>query len=155
MGDQIILPDELSDSTARLYTHARVANGTLYMSGQVGWTGDDAVDDEEFEGDDDGRRPGVDYRPGDGTTPGSDIEAQTSQAFRNVEIILKEVDKELSDIRKVTSYFTDIERDFGGYKTVWGEIFDEPYPAHTAVGVEALAAPDLLVEIEAEVPLAE
>lgn len=154
MGDQIILPDELSDSTARLYTHARVANGTLYMSGQVGWTGDDAVDETEFEDDDD-LRPGVDYRPGDGTTPGSDIEAQTEQAFRNVEIILEHVDKELSDVRKVTSYFTDIERDFAGYKTVWGELFDEPYPAHTAIGVEALAAEDLLLEIEAEVPLDE
>lgn len=155
MDDQIILPDDLSDSTARLYTHARVANGTLYMSGQVGWSGDDAVDDGEFADGEESQRPGVDYRPGDGTTSGSDIEAQTRQAYENVDIILDEVDKELSDVRKVTSYFTDIERDFAGYKTAWGEIFDEPYPCHTAVGVDALAAPDLLVEVEAEVPLDE
>lgn len=150
MEDQIILPEELSDSTARLYTHARVANGTLYMSGQVGWEGSDADAETEVDESD---RPGVEYREGDGTTPGTDIESQTRQAFENVEIILREVDKELADVEKVTSYFTDIQRDFGGYKTVWGELFDEPYPAHTAIGVDALAAEDLLLEIEAEVPL--
>ena len=150
MDDQIILPEELSDSTARLYTHARVANGTLYMSGQVGWEGRDADADTEI---DEADRPGVEYREGDGTTPGTDIRAQTRQAFRNVEIILEHVDRELSDVRKVTSYFTDIDRDFGGYKTVWGELFEEPYPAHTAIGVQSLAAEDLLLEIEAEVPL--
>lgn len=152
MDDQIILPEELSDSTARLYTHARVANGTLYMSGQVGWEGSEADAETEIDEDD---RPGVDYREGDGTTPGTDIKSQTRQAFDNVAIILEHVDKELSDVRKVTSYFTDIDRDFGGYKTVWGQIFDEPYPAHTAIGVDSLAAEDLLLEIEAEVPLEE
>lgn len=150
MEDQIILPDELSDSTARLYTHARVANGTLYMSGQVGWEGSEADAETEIDESD---RPGVDYREGDGEVPDTDIRSQARQAFENVEIILAEVDKELADIRKVTSYFTDIDRDFGGYKTVWGELFDEPYPAHTAIGVDSLAAEDLLLEIEAEVPL--
>lgn len=151
MGDQIILPDELSDSTARLYTHARVADGVLYMSGQVGWEGDEA--DPEVEEVNDRDRPGVAYREGDGSVPDTEIEAQTRQAFENVAIILDEVDKELSDVRKVTSYFTNIDRDFGGYKTVWGQIFDEPYPCHTAIGVDSLAAEDLLLEIEAEVPL--
>lgn len=151
MGDQIILPDELSDSTARLYTHARVADGILFMSGQVGWQGREA--DPEVDEVDDADRPGVAYREGDGSVPGSDIKAQTRQAYENVAIILGEVDKELADIRKVTSYFTDIDRDFGGYKTVWGELFDEPYPCHTAIGVDSLAAEDILLEIEAEVPL--
>ena len=150
MDDQIILPDELSDSTARLYTHARVANGTLYMSGQVGWEGSEAEAETDVDESD---RPGVAYREGDGTTSGTDIESQTRQAFENVAIILEHVDKELSDVRKVTSYFTDIDRDFGGYKTVWGQLFEEPYPAHTAIGVDSLAAEDLLLEIEAEVPL--
>lgn len=150
MQDQIILPEELSDSTARLYTHARVANGTLYMSGQVGWSGRDEDLDAEI---DDADRPGVEYREGDGVTAGLDIRDQTRQAFANVEIILREVDKDLADIRKVTSYFTNIDRDFGGYKTVWGQLFDEPYPCHTAIGVDSLAAEDLLLEIEAEVPL--
>lgn len=150
MGDQIILPDELSDSTQRLYTHARVANGTLYMSGQVGWEGREGDAETEIDESD---RPGVKYREGDGAVPDEEIRAQTRQAFENVAIILDEVDKELSDIEKVTSYFTDIDRDFGGYKTVWGELFDEPYPCHTAIGVNSLAAEDLLLEIEAEVPL--
>lgn len=154
MDDHIILPDELSDSTARLYTHARVAHGTLYMSGQVGWEGGGEAEEDEMEGDD-GGRPGVDYRPGDGETPDSDIKPQTRQAFRNIEIILEEVDKDLSDVRKVNSYLTDIENDLAGYKEVWGELFGEPYPCHTTVGVTALAAEDLVVEVEAEVPLEE
>lgn len=99
------------------------------------------------------QRPGVDYRPGDGTTPGRDVDARTWSVFGNVDVILDEVGRELSDVRTVTSYFTNIERDFGGYRTAWGEIFDEPYPCHTAVGIDALAAPDSLVEIEAGDPL--
>lgn len=125
-----INPDGLFDATERLYSHARVENGTLYMSGQVGWDADGAL-------------------------AGTDIESQTRQAFHNVGVILETVDRDLEDVTKITSYFTDIERDFATYKEVWDEVFEEPYPAHTAIGVDALAAEKLLLELEAEVPLQE
>lgn len=124
----VINPDSMYDPTERLYSHARVEDGTLYMSGQVG-------------------------RDATGEVVGRDIESQTRRAFENVETILGAVEADLGSIAKVTSYFTDIEADFGTYKEVWGEVFAEPYPAHTAVGVEALAVPELRLELEAEVPL--
>lgn len=127
---QVINPDELYDATERLYSHARVENGTLYMSGQVG-------------------------RDSSGDVVGSDIESQTRRAFDNVGVILETVDEDFTSIAKVTSYFTDIQADFSTYKGVWDDIFEEPYPAHTAIGVEALATPDLRLELEAEVPLSD
>jgi 2-iminobutanoate/2-iminopropanoate deaminase len=127
---RVINPEGMYDATERLYSHARVENGTLYMSGQVG-------------------------RDRHGEVVGSDIESQTRRAFENVETILDAVDEDRTAIAKVTSYFTDIESDFTAYKRVWGEIFDEPYPAHTAIGVEALATPELRLELEVEVPLEE
>jgi enamine deaminase RidA (YjgF/YER057c/UK114 family) len=126
----VITPESMYDSTERLYSHARVENGTLYMSGQVG-------------------------RDATGEVVGDDIESQTRRAFENVATILEAVDEDLDSIAKVTSYFTDIEADFPAYKDVWGEVFAEPYPAHTAIGVDALAVPELRLEVEVEVPLEE
>ena len=127
---RVINPEGMYDATERLYSHARVQNGTLYVSGQVGR-----------------------YRHGD--VVGPDIESQTRRAFENVETILAAVDEDLTSVAKVTSYFTDIESDFTAYKRVWGETFAEPYPAHTAIGVEALATPELCLELDVEVPLGE
>jgi 2-iminobutanoate/2-iminopropanoate deaminase len=127
---RVINPEGMYDATERLYSHARVENGTLYMSGQVG-------------------------RDRHGDVVGPDIESQTRRAFDNVATILEAVDEDLTSIAKVTSYFTDIQGDFATYKDVWDDTFEEPYPAHTAIGVEALATPELRLELEAEVPLEE
>ena len=128
MDRRAINPDASFDPSDRRYSHAWTAGGTLYMSGQTGW------------------------RP-DMTLAVDDVGAQTRQAFENVGTILEAVDRALEDVVKVTSYFVDVDRDLAGYKDVWAEVFSEPWPAHTAIGVDALAHPDLLVEVEAEVPL--
>lgn len=128
MAGRVINPDAVFDPTDRGYAHARVADGTLYMSGQVG-------------------------RDSDDRTAGDDIESQTRQAFENVGAVLEEVGRGFDDVAKVRSYFVDIEGDLAGYKAVWGEYFEPPYPAHTAIGVAALADPALRVEIEAAVPI--
>lgn len=127
---RVINPDELFDPTERLYSHARLEDGILYMSGQVGWDADRNL-------------------------AGPGIESQARQAFDNVGVILDTVDEEFSSVAKVTSYFTDIETDLGPYKEVWGEVFSEPYPAHTAIGVDALATEELRLELEVEVPIEE
>lgn len=128
MAPRAINPDGLFDPTERAYTHARVAGGTLYMSGQVG-------------------------RDADGTVAADDFDAQARQALDNVGTVLAAVDRGYADVAKVTTYFTAIEAHLGPYKDVWRAYFDEPFPAHTAIGVEALATPDLLLEVEAEAPL--
>jgi 2-iminobutanoate/2-iminopropanoate deaminase len=128
MARTAIMPEGLYDSTGNQYVHAVVEDETLYMSGQV------ALD-------------------ADGEVVGDAIEPQTRRAFENVGAILDAVDAAFADVAKVTSYLTAIHDDYDGYKTVFADYFDEPYPCHTMLGVEALAHPDLRVELEVEVPL--
>jgi enamine deaminase RidA (YjgF/YER057c/UK114 family) len=54
-----------------------------------------------------------------------------------------------SNVVMIRSYFVNIQRDLPLLRKVRREFLVEPYPASTAVGVTALATPDLHVEIEA------
>lgn len=128
MSRRSINPATTPDSSEHGYNHALVADGTLYMSGQVGMNGDR-------------------------TLAGDDISSQTRQAFDNVEAILDEIDRTLGDVVKVTAYLVDPHSRFEGYNAVYQERFNGPYPCHTVLGVEQLAGPEYLVEIEAEVPV--
>ena len=130
MARKEILPDTLSDSTELSYVHAIVADGELYVSGQV------ATDAE-------------------GNVVGDDIETQTRQAFDNLEAILEAVDRGFEDVVKVTSYLPNIHRDYDGFKAVFAEVFDDRLPCHTMLGVQDLAREEFLVELEVEVPLGE
>lgn len=125
-----VMPEGLYDSTERQYVHAVVADGTLYMSGQV------ATDP-------------------DGNVVGEEIETQTRQALENVGEILESVDAGFDDVVKVTSYLVDIHGDYDGYKSVFGEFFEDPLPCHTMLGVADLADEAFLVELEVEAPLPE
>lgn len=125
-----VMPEGLYDSTERQYVHAVVADGTLYMSGQI------ATD-------------------ADGTLVGADIETQTRQAFENVGHILEEAGAGFEDVVKVTSYLVEVQADYDGYKSVFAEFFDEQLPCHTMLGVAELALEGALVEIEVEVVLPE
>ena len=122
-------PDGLADSTPHHFTPGVVANGTFYMSGQV------ATDEN-------------------GEYVGDDIETQARQAFDNVRTLLAAAGADLDDIVKVTSYIVDIRENYDGFHSVYQEVFaNEPYPCHTALGVESLASDPPLVEIEVEVPV--
>lgn len=131
MARTVIAPDDLYDSTEYMFNQAIVADGTLYMSGQIGTDAD--VD-----------------------AAGADFESQCRKAFGNVGILLDELGKDYADVAKVTSYLVDLETHLPAYRTVWAECFDEPYPCHTILGVAGLstiADEDLLIEVEIEVPL--
>lgn len=130
MAREVIRPDELFDATELDYTHAIVADGTLYMSGQIGA-------DEN------------------GEVVGDDVSTQTRQAFENVGTILDEVERDFDDVVKITSYLVGPQDHYEEYKSAWREFFAEPYPCHTMLGVEQLARDDLLVELEVEVPIEE
>ena len=121
-----IQPDGLIDSTRMHYSQAIVDGNDVYVSGQVGW-------DEHYE------------------IAGDDIVSQAEQAFDNIEILLAEIDRELSDVKKVTTHLVDPPERLEEYQTVYDEVFDaEPYPCHTILGVESLAMEEFLVEIEVE-----
>jgi 2-iminobutanoate/2-iminopropanoate deaminase len=129
MTRRVIEPDALADTTPHHFSPAIVADGTLYVSGQVGT-------DEQ------------------GNYVGEDVESQTRQAFENVERILHDVDRNLDDVVKVTSYVVDIRDNYEAFQSVYREVFPtEPFPCHTAIGVERLASETPLVELEVDVPV--
>lgn len=132
----IIQPDRLPDTREKGYSQARIQSGTLYVSGMSG---------RKREADEDGNW----------VAAGPDIETQTRQAFENIEIILDEVDKELTDIPKITSHIVDIQNNMEGHmRVIQEEIFpEEPYPCWTAVGSPPNWLEDLIVEVDVVVPL--
>lgn len=108
------------------YSQAIVDGDDVYVSGQVGW-------DEHYE------------------IAGNDIVSQAKQAFENIEMLLAEMDRELSEVKKVTTHLVDPPERLEDYQDVYDDTFDaEPYPCHTILGVESLAMEEFLVEIEIE-----
>ena len=118
-------PDQLAETP---YSHAVVEHGNFYMAGQVA-------------------------RDADGNVVGDDLESQTRKVFENVETLLNSVGKELADIAKVTVYIIGDHESLDGYKQVYEEKFEEPYPCQTVVGTQPLGDSDVMIEIEAEVPM--
>jgi 2-iminobutanoate/2-iminopropanoate deaminase len=126
MSREVINPAGLVDAPSIGYNHAILEDGTLYMSGQVGW-------DEAFE------------------LAGDDIRSQTRKAFDNVETLLAEVDATLEDVRKVTAHIVDPPAHREGFFDVWNDVYaDPPYPCLTILGPHKLAQEDFLVELEVE-----
>lgn len=127
MTRKTINPENLIDSTSIGYNQAIIEDGTLYMSGQVGW-------DENFD------------------LAGDDIQSQTRQAFDNVDTLLAEAGRSLEDVTKVTAHIVDPHDNLDGFFDVWEQIYDEqPLPCLTVLGPHQLAQEGLLVEIEVEV----
>jgi enamine deaminase RidA (YjgF/YER057c/UK114 family) len=124
-----INPPELKDARSIGYNHAIVDGEQFYMAGQVAMDGDSNV-------------------------VGDDIETQARKAYENVEILLDAVGQSVTDVAKVTTHIVDpADHYYDGYKTVYLETFDEPYPCHTVLGHDQLANEQYLVEVEVEVPL--
>jgi enamine deaminase RidA (YjgF/YER057c/UK114 family) len=102
---------------------AVVAGNTIYMRGQVG---------TDFQGNLVGR---------------GDAGAQTEQAMRNVEELLRECGSELAHIVKITIYLTDPRHREAVYLVV-GRWLKGVFPVSTGVVVAGLAQPDWLMEID-------
>ncbi|MFD2077788.1 Enamine deaminase RidA, house cleaning of reactive enamine intermediates, YjgF/YER057c/UK114 family [Actinopolymorpha cephalotaxi] len=117
------------------YAHAVTASGPLaFVSGQVG-------------ADAEGRAAG---EPGD-------LEAQTRQAMRNLELVLGELGAGWSDVVRFTWYVVDVER-IQVIRDVRDEFVrpalgDLANPASTLVQVAGLFRPEFLMEVEAVVAL--
>ena len=77
-----------------------------------------------------------------------DFEAQVRQVFENLKTVVGEAGLGLDAIVKLTVYLTEMAR-LGDYTRIKGEFFTGAHPASTAVGVTALARPEMLVEVEA------
>nr|VFJ48142.1 MAG: reactive intermediate/imine deaminase [Candidatus Kentron sp. DK]VFJ53102.1 MAG: reactive intermediate/imine deaminase [Candidatus Kentron sp. DK] len=95
------------------YSQAIEANGTVYISGQVG------------------------FIPGTMELAADDARAQIHQVFKNLRAIAEAAGGDLDKVVKLTVYLTDIG-DFPQVNEVMATYFNEPYPARAAVGVASL-----------------
>jgi enamine deaminase RidA (YjgF/YER057c/UK114 family) len=87
-----------------------------------------------------------------GTTSGGvgdDAAAQSREIFSRIETALKQGGASFEDVVRTRVYLTNIA-DFDAVGAVHGEIFGDIRPVTAVVEVTALAAPNLLVEIEAD-----
>ena len=104
---------------------AVVANGVVYLRGQVGQDLDTSAS------------VGI-----------GDVEAQAERAMATIKLLLDEAGGTLADIVKVIVYLTDIRYREPVYR-VMGRWVKGVYPVSTGIVVSALARPEWLVEIDA------
>lgn len=88
----------------------------------------------------------------DGQPTGGSYAEQTAQALENVRLGLEAAGATLSDLVSIRIYVVDHRVELmDEIVPVMAEFFgDVPPPANTWIGVQALALPDLKVEIEAQ-----
>lgn len=103
------------------YSQAYKANGFVFISGQGG------ID------------------PAQGALVEDGVEAQTLQAMKNIEAILKEAGTDFSKVVKTTCFLADMG-DFAKFNAIYAEYFTSK-PARSCVAVKTLPA-NFLVEVE-------
>ncbi len=77
-----------------------------------------------------------------------DFSQQARLAFENLRTVLEAAGASLDNVVKLGVFLVDMSR-MADYGMVKAEFFKGKQPASTAVGVTSLAAPGLMVEIEA------
>lgn len=124
-----INPEGLYNALGFGFSHATLQDGgkTLHLAGQVAWDAECNV------------------------VGGDDLAAQTRQALANLKAVLAEVGATPADIVRLRTYVVDHNPEKLG--VVLGEVsafYEGATPApNTFLGVQALALPEFLVEIEA------
>ena len=79
-----------------------------------------------------------------------DMRAQITLVLDNLETVLKQSGLSLSSVMRLNYYTTDVDRFFEEYDTVTSRLEEaDCRPASTLLGVQRLAFPELLIEIEA------
>ncbi len=122
-----IRPDGLANYGSFTQVVAASGSKTIYISGQVAW---DAS----------------------GVTVGvGDFAAQAKKAFENLAVALEAAGATPADVAKTNVYIVNYEPEMGralndARKAVWA---GATAPASTLIGVQALAAPEFMIEVEA------
>src|SRR5690349_22334431 len=109
------------------YSQAVVANGVLYVSGQVPL---DPASGELIEG---------------------GIAAQARRCLESLDAVCRAAGTALSEAARIGIYLTDMAS-FSEVNEVYAGFFAEPFPVRTTIGVAALPK-GALVEMDATVPL--
>jgi 2-iminobutanoate/2-iminopropanoate deaminase len=79
-----------------------------------------------------------------------DIAAQTEQALRNMENVLRRADASLQDVVKTTVFLTNMD-DFEAMNAVYEKVFSAPKPARSTVSVHELPRVGGTVPIRVEI----
>ena len=95
------------------YSHAAEQHGFVYLSGQTP------------------------VLPVTISLVGGGIGDETRQCFANLESVLIAAGLTFADVVKCNVFLTDMS-DFAAMNSVYAEVFVEPYPARTTIGVAAL-----------------
>lgn len=85
----------------------------------------------------------------EGAVGGPDAAAQAREIYSRIGKALEQAGATYGDVVRTRVYLTNIA-DFDAVGAVHGEIFGDIRPVTSVVEVGALAAPDLLVEVEAD-----
>ncbi len=125
MKTEFINPEGIAKPTGYTHVVATDAKKTFYISGQIG------IDPQ-------------------GNVPDG-LSAQTVQVFENLKIALAAVGATFDNVVKMTTLIVNYKiEDRAIIREVRGRYLNPAQPpASTLIGVQALATPDLLIEIEA------
>ena len=120
MTKRTVIPVPAAPAPIGPFSHAIVAAGLVFVSGQIG-------------------------RDAEGTMPDG-IAAQTEQTIRNLETILAAAGASLADVVKVSVFLRDLG-DFAAMNEVYRRFFATEPPVRTTVGVSLI--PGAIVEMDA------
>lgn len=122
---EILNPKKLF--SAEGFTHATISEGTktIYISGQIAW-------DQNFQ-----------------VVGKGDLAKQTRKVYENIQHVLDEVGASWENVVKTTIYTTRPNENETIAKVKTEFLKGIASPAETLIGVDSLAAPELLIEIEA------
>ena len=129
MASKRINPESLYESTRFGFSHAALdtETGTLHVAGQVAW-------DKDYN-----------------VVGGADLAAQARQALCNVAAVLHAAGTSVENILRLRTFI--VNYDMSKLEAVGNELaafYGATTPApNTIVGVQSLALPDFLIEIEA------
>ena len=122
MAHEILNLNKVHPTTG--YSHVAKVEKTLYIAGQVA---------KDLEGNLVGK---------------GDFETQARQVFTNLKNILEEVEGEIQNIVKMTTFLTHFDH-IETYRKVRDEFIQEPFPPNTLLIVNSLAMAEYMIEVEA------
>ncbi len=79
----------------------------------------------------------IGLNPATGELASEDFEPQVRQAFANLQAVINEAGGSFENVVKLTLFLTDLSR-FGAVNGIMSELFPQPFPARSTVGISAL-----------------
>jgi len=129
MTRKTINPDSLYGSVQYGFSHATKSAGatTIHCAGQVAW-------DKDYK-----------------VVGAGDVGAQARQALKNLKEVLAAAGATTADVVRIRTYVVNHSPELlgpvgGALAEFWGDVIPA---ANTWIGVQSLALPDFLIEIEA------